>query len=227
MLWAQRSSATEPEKNYILLTVNAPDVPKIDVDLKPTGLTFTGHSDTKKTTYHVELEFYGEIDVDNCKTHHTSRDVEFVLRKKDLKEEYWPRLLKDSKKVHFLKTNFDKVGFHTYSLAFHLSSNTLLTRAGSGWTRMSRTLRLMTLIWGEWEAWVAWGAWEVWEAWEAWVKMEGLVVSVRSKASTDISIKLTTLDFSKLGEGAGGAEDLADMGAGDVSPFLYSSRSSI
>ena len=41
---------------------------------------------------------------------HTSRDVEFVLRKKDLKEEYWPRLLKESKKVHFLKTNFDKVG---------------------------------------------------------------------------------------------------------------------
>ena len=33
-----------------------------------------------------------------------------VLRKKELKEEYWPRLLKDSKKMHFLKTDFDKVG---------------------------------------------------------------------------------------------------------------------
>lgn len=33
-----------------------------------------------------------------------------MLRKKDLKEEYWPRLLKESKKVHFLKTDFDKVG---------------------------------------------------------------------------------------------------------------------
>jgi hypothetical protein len=32
-----------------------------------------------------------------------------VLRKKELKEEYWPRLLKDNKKMHFLKTNFDKV----------------------------------------------------------------------------------------------------------------------
>jgi hypothetical protein len=32
-----------------------------------------------------------------------------VLRKKELKEEFWPRLLKDNKKVHFLKTNFDKV----------------------------------------------------------------------------------------------------------------------
>ena len=80
------------------------------VDLKPTSLTFTGYSDTKKTTYHVELEFFGEIDVENSKTTHTSRDVEFVLRKKEKKEEYWPRLLKESKKVHFLKTDFNKVG---------------------------------------------------------------------------------------------------------------------
>jgi hypothetical protein len=30
------------------------------------------------------------------------------LRKKDLKEDYWPRLLKDAAKVQFLKTDFDK-----------------------------------------------------------------------------------------------------------------------
>lgn len=109
MTWAQRSSATEPEKNFIYLTIAAPDVPKIDLDLKPTSLTFSGTSETKKTTYHVELEFYAEIDVENSKTHHTSRDVLLVLRKKELKEEYWPRLLKDDKKMHFLKTDFDKV----------------------------------------------------------------------------------------------------------------------
>ena len=80
----------------------------IQIDLQPTKLTFTGHSDTKKTTYHVELEFYSEIDPENSKTNHSARDVEFVLRKKELKEEYWPRLLKESKKVHFLKTDFDK-----------------------------------------------------------------------------------------------------------------------
>ncbi|CAF9939727.1 MAG: hypothetical protein ALECFALPRED_008272 [Alectoria fallacina] len=110
VLWAQRSSTSDPERNYVFLTISAPDVPNksFKVDLKPASLTFTGHSDTKKTTYHVELEFYGEIDVENSKTNHTSRDVEFVLRKKDLKEEYWPRLLKESKKVHFLKTDFDK-----------------------------------------------------------------------------------------------------------------------
>lgn len=106
--WAQRSSATDAEKNFIYLTIAAPDAPKIDLDLKPTGLTFSGTSETKKTTYHVELEFFAEIDVENSKTHHTSRDVLLVLRKKELKEEYWPRLLKENKKVHFLKTDFDK-----------------------------------------------------------------------------------------------------------------------
>jgi len=35
--------------------------------------------------------------------------VHFQLRKKELKEEYWPRLLKESKRVHYLKTDFDKV----------------------------------------------------------------------------------------------------------------------
>ncbi|KAL8762361.1 MAG: hypothetical protein Q9184_001623 [Pyrenodesmia sp. 2 TL-2023] len=108
--WAQRSSSSDPEKNFIYLTIAAPDIPKekIQLDIKPTGLTFSGTSETKKTTYHLELEFYDEIDVENSKTHHTSRDVLLVLRKKELKEEYWPRLLKESKKVHFLKTDFDK-----------------------------------------------------------------------------------------------------------------------
>jgi len=110
VLWAQRSSKTDPEKNYIYLTITVPDVPKsnLKLDIKPTGLTFTGHSDSLKRTYHVELEFYDEIDVNETKINHTSKNVELVLRKKELREEFWPRLLKEAKKVHFLKTDFDK-----------------------------------------------------------------------------------------------------------------------
>lgn len=80
----------------------------LKLDLKPTGLTFDGTSATKKKTYHLELEFYAEIDPAESKTHATSRDIELKLRKKELNDAYWPRLLKDSKKMHFLKTNFDK-----------------------------------------------------------------------------------------------------------------------
>lgn len=110
VLWAQRSSATDPEKNFIYLTISVPDVPasNLKLDLKPQGLTFTGHSDSLKRTYHLELEFYAEIDEANSKVNHTGKNVEMKLRKKELSAEYWPRLLKDAKKVHYLKTDFDK-----------------------------------------------------------------------------------------------------------------------
>ncbi|KFZ10362.1 hypothetical protein V502_08162 [Pseudogymnoascus sp. VKM F-4520 (FW-2644)] len=110
VLWAQRSNATEAEKNYIYLTISVPDCKPEDLklDIKPTGVTFSGKSDSLKKSYHVELELFAEIDVDHSKINHTSKNIELVLRKKEAKEEFWPRLLKDSKKVHYLKTDFDK-----------------------------------------------------------------------------------------------------------------------
>ncbi|KAI6780288.1 uncharacterized protein J7T54_005390 [Emericellopsis cladophorae] len=110
VLWAQRSSDSDPEKNFIYLTISVPDVPNegLTLDLKSTGLNFTGTSGTLKRKYHVELEFYAEIDPEQSKINHTAKNIEFKLQKKDLKEEYWPRLLKDSKRLHFLKTDFDK-----------------------------------------------------------------------------------------------------------------------
>jgi len=108
--WAQRSSSSDPEKNFVYLTIVVPDVPKdnLKLDIKDQGLTFTGRSDSLKKTYHLELELYGVIDPDKTKVHHTGMKIEIKLQKKELKEEYWPRLLKDSKKVHFLKTDFDR-----------------------------------------------------------------------------------------------------------------------
>ena len=110
VLWAQRSSKTESAKNFIYLTIAVPDVPKKDLklDLTATGLRFEGKSDTLKKTYRVALDFYAEIDEDESKINHTARDIEMKLIKKELKDEYWPRLLKDTKKMHFLKTDFDK-----------------------------------------------------------------------------------------------------------------------
>ncbi|OJD21278.1 hypothetical protein ACJ73_07384 [Blastomyces percursus] len=110
VLWAQRSSSTEPEKNILYVHLGVPDVSPTSakLSLTPTSISFSGHSDTKKVDYKVDLELYDEIDVDNSKSHHTPRGVDLVLRKKEAKEEYWPRFLKESKKVHFLKTDFDK-----------------------------------------------------------------------------------------------------------------------
>jgi len=110
VLWAQRSSVADASKNFVYLTISVPDVPKegLELDLKSTGLTFTGTSGTLKKKYHVDLEFYAEIDTAESKINHTAKNVEMKLQKKELKEEYWPRLLKDTKKLHFLKTDFDK-----------------------------------------------------------------------------------------------------------------------
>ncbi|KAF2859269.1 HSP20-like chaperone [Piedraia hortae CBS 480.64] len=108
--WAQRSSATDAEKNHIFLSINVPDVDpkKIKLDVQPTFIDFKGWSESKKAEYSVKLEFYAEIDPSASKINHTPRCVEMVLQKKELNEEFWPRLLKDKAKVHFLKTDFDK-----------------------------------------------------------------------------------------------------------------------
>jgi len=107
--WAQRSSDSDAARNYLYVSINVPDVPKSSADLKlaPTNVSFTGTT-LKEIKYHVSLDLYGEIDPENSKVNHTPRGVELVLRKKELKTEYWPRLLKESKKMHFLKTDFDK-----------------------------------------------------------------------------------------------------------------------
>uniref|UniRef100_A0A0D2Y8Z7 CS domain-containing protein n=1 Tax=Fusarium oxysporum (strain Fo5176) TaxID=660025 RepID=A0A0D2Y8Z7_FUSOF len=112
VLWAQRSSVADASKNFIYLTISVPDVPKdsLTLDLQPTKLTFTGTSSTLKKKYHVELEFWGEIDPAESKINHTAKNVEIKLQKEELKEEYWPRLLKDSKRVHLLKTRLRQVG---------------------------------------------------------------------------------------------------------------------
>lgn len=108
--WAQRSSTTDADKNYIYLTIVLPDVSKdsLKLDIKPTSIEASGHSATKNIDYATKLELFGEIDPEKTKKNHTDRDLELVLYKKELKEEYWPRLLKEKGKVHFLRTDFDK-----------------------------------------------------------------------------------------------------------------------
>jgi len=110
VLWAQRSSADNAEKNFVYVTITVPDVQpaNLKLDVQSNAIKFAGHSDSLKKDYAIELELYDEIDVEHTKINHTAKNVQLVLRKKDLREEFWPRLLKEAKKVHFLKTDFDK-----------------------------------------------------------------------------------------------------------------------
>jgi len=110
VLWAQRSSTDDPTRNIVYLTITAADVPKseLKLDVQNAKLSFLGKSTSKNLTYKAEIEFFADIDAAETKVNHTGRDVELVLRKKELKQEYWPRLLKDKAKVHWLRTDFDK-----------------------------------------------------------------------------------------------------------------------
>jgi len=110
VIWAQRSNKTDAAKNFIYLSIIVPDVEQknLKLDIKPTTVTYSGHSESLKRDYHVVLELWGEIDASESKINHTGKSTQLVLRKKELKEEFWPRLLKGDKKVHFLKTDFDK-----------------------------------------------------------------------------------------------------------------------
>lgn len=88
--------------------------------MQPTYIDFSGYSETRKAQYAVKLEFYAEIDPSATKIHHTQRDVEMVLQKKELSEEYWPRLLKEKQKYHFLKTDFDKVSHNCFGWSMRI-----------------------------------------------------------------------------------------------------------
>ena len=114
--WAQRSSADEPAKNVIFLNINVAEVPadKVKIEITPTKISYQSTT-VKGVSYAVDLELYGELDVENSKSHHSTRNTEFVLRKKETKIEYWPRLLKENKKLHFLKTDFSKVCYIPFS----------------------------------------------------------------------------------------------------------------
>ncbi|KAL9939598.1 hypothetical protein V8E36_001415 [Tilletia maclaganii] len=117
VLWAQRSNESDPEKNLIMLTINAPNLPPppaTKLDLSATGLKFESEvaADKQKGIegkhYAFQLDFFDEIDVENSKQHQNAKQIYLVLRKAKAQEEFWPRLSKDKIKLHFVKTDFDK-----------------------------------------------------------------------------------------------------------------------
>lgn len=109
VIWAQRSNPSVAEKNLLYITILQSDVSEKDlkIDLTPTSLTYKGVT-TKGKEYAFTIEFFEEIDVEHSRKIHTDRATECIIRKKALKEEFWPRLTKDKVKLHWLKTDFDR-----------------------------------------------------------------------------------------------------------------------
>ncbi|KAI0307442.1 HSP20-like chaperone [Multifurca ochricompacta] len=111
VLWAQRSSELDEEKNVLFVTVNLPDIieDSLQYDLQPTKLSFKAKAGAGgPTTYEFSIDFYKEIIPEETRKVLTSRYLSFVLRKKESELEYWPRLTKDKVKNAYIKTDFSK-----------------------------------------------------------------------------------------------------------------------
>jgi len=101
VVWAQRN-------DRVLLTIKLENCVKPSVEIKDGSLYFKGKGGTAQTDHEVLMEFNKEIAPENCKYETTGREIVFTLRKKEDSMGFWPRLLKDSKKAHYLKTDFSK-----------------------------------------------------------------------------------------------------------------------
>lgn len=109
VLWAQRSNPKEASKNVIYLTIQAADVKNVDLKLSANNLKFTAEQVDGDKKYLLDLDLFDEIDVENStKNLESGNHIYVLLRKKNLQEEYWPRLTKEKVKLHYIKTDFDK-----------------------------------------------------------------------------------------------------------------------
>jgi hypothetical protein len=119
VLWAQR-------QDVLYVTIQLSDLAEEKINLSETTLKFEATNGEGKP-YAVDLEFYHEVDpevsgmvlyksavpqtltrsVQKSKQAKTGRSFAFIIQKKEAGD-YWPRLLKNSQKPHWLKTDFAK-----------------------------------------------------------------------------------------------------------------------
>jgi len=97
--WAQR-------KDRVLLTVFVEDCKEEKISVQENSFSFSGKGGKEKREHAVNLELFGEIDASKSEQKNMGRNFFFSLAKKDTNAPFWPRLTKDTKKLHFLKTDF-------------------------------------------------------------------------------------------------------------------------
>ncbi|KAF3490809.1 uncharacterized protein GIQ15_00326 [Arthroderma uncinatum] len=132
--WWERSSDTNPERNFIELNIWAPDLGEaptkedsgkkdsaekdagekdlvkkgiVKLEVTPTRVFFQGYSTTKKVTYQVDLKLCKEVDPENFTYEIAGSMPRAVVKliKKDLDADYWEKLVAPPK-PHYLKPDF-------------------------------------------------------------------------------------------------------------------------
>lgn len=98
--WAQR-------KQVVFMTIMLEDCKAPTIKLEADKLYFRGKGGTDQKDYEVTLNFFKDISPEDSKHVVRDRIIEFVLKKKE-DAPFWTRLLKEDKKFHWLKVDFNK-----------------------------------------------------------------------------------------------------------------------
>jgi len=102
--WAQR-------KATVFITIEAQDLSEEDrvIELTPEGhLHFSGKSKNDGRRYHVDLDLYEAVVLEETKWKVTDLHVQFNISKKDKEASYWPRLTKQNQKLKWISCDWNK-----------------------------------------------------------------------------------------------------------------------
>jgi len=98
--WAQR-------QHVVFVTICVEDCKNPVLNLEADKIYFKGTGGTEKRNYEVTIPLFKEIDPEKSIKVVRDRNIELVLKKKE-DGPYWNSLLKDKKKYHWLKVDFNK-----------------------------------------------------------------------------------------------------------------------
>merc|ERR1712156_469461 len=101
VMWAQRP-------NLIILTICVEDCKDPEIKVESDKLIFKGVGGPEKKQHELTINFFKDIDTEKTKYAVRDRVIEFALEKKDGEGPYWKRLVKEEKKQHWLKVDFNK-----------------------------------------------------------------------------------------------------------------------
>lgn len=99
-MWAQRN-------NILYVTICLEDCKNPTIETETDKVYFKGVGGTEKRVHEVSINLFKEIDPEKTEQCPKGRNFELVLHKKE-SGPFWPRLTKENKKFHWLKSDFNK-----------------------------------------------------------------------------------------------------------------------
>jgi len=94
-------------QNVVYLTICVEDCKDAAVDIQDKKIYFKGTGGPDKKLYENTIELYGEINPEKSRKFIRDRNIELILERKE-PGPYWPHLLANKVKQHWLKVDFSK-----------------------------------------------------------------------------------------------------------------------